>query len=160
MECQSASSPESREILSAPISVHSDVLGFVVGYTANDAAALSQHSGKLRIIAEFIGDKTYTEYELRNLTEELLEKYSEITLIYDISESLSAELNRQAVCEFIIDQIVSVVGVERASIMLYDEDIDRLQRISPFQGHRGPDSHLQPLEGIGKKTHRFSHRLF
>lgn len=119
-----------RALLAAPILVHNDLLGYVVGYAAQDAESVTRYAGNLQLVADFISDKAYTEYELRNLTEELLEKYSEITLVYDISEALSAVLDQQAVCVFIIQKIVGVVGVDRASIMLYDEDSDRLHIVA------------------------------
>ncbi len=123
-EEEKLSHSDDRELISIPVRKHDDLLGYVVGYSDADAGVL--YAQKLQLVAAFIGDKAYTDYELQSLTEELLEKYSEITLIYDISEALSAELDRQAVCAFIIKQIVDVVRVGRASIMLYDEDSDSL----------------------------------
>jgi serine phosphatase RsbU (regulator of sigma subunit) len=140
----SALHPDGRELVSMPILVHDDLLGYVVGYYANDAEAEALYGKKLQLVTDFIGDKAYTEYELRNLTEELLEKYSEITLIYDISEALSAVLDQQAVCEIIIKQIVDVVRVERASIMLYDEESDCLH-ITASHGLELPEEEVQKI---------------
>lgn len=118
--------PEGIEVVSAPIRVHDDVLGYVAGTIAREADGERAYAPKLDLLAAFLSDTVYAEYELQNLTEELLGKYSEITLIYDISEALSAKLDRRTVCEFIIQQIVQVVGVGRASIMLYDETVHLL----------------------------------
>lgn len=108
-------------ILSAPILVHGDVIGYVLGDISQPLEDEKTYRNRLQAIAEMVGDKTFNEYELTNLTEELLEKYSEVTLIYDISEALSAVFDPKTVCDIIIKQIVDVVGVERASLMLYDE---------------------------------------
>jgi len=117
------SQSDDRELLSSPILVHADLLGYVVGYSAvSNAVPDAAYVQKLKLVAAFICDKAYTEYELQSLTEELLEKYSEITLIYDISEALSAVLDQLEVCRFIIKQIVDVVRVERASLMLFNEE--------------------------------------
>ena len=83
-ESGASQEPRGREVLGAPILVHHDLIGYVVGDHESDDASEALYATNLQLLATFIGDKSYTEYELRNLTEELLEKYSEITLIYDI----------------------------------------------------------------------------
>ena len=56
----------------------------------------------VQLVASVIGEKAYAEYELKDLTEELIDKYNEITLIYEISEALGAVLDPKRVCEIIL----------------------------------------------------------
>ncbi len=119
--------PPSREILSVPVSVHDEVIGYIIAYKEEQSLDdEDKYKNRVRLVADFIADKAYAEYELKDLTEELVEKFSEITLIYEISEALGAVLNPITVCEIILEKVVGVVGVGKASIMLYDEASDRL----------------------------------
>jgi sigma-B regulation protein RsbU (phosphoserine phosphatase) len=111
----------SRRIVAAPIYVQSEVVGYVAVRKGQFLDDEDEYISRVQLVASFIGDRAYAEYELKDLTEKLLERYSEITLIYEISEALSAVLDPATVCRVIIDQVVGVVGVEKASIMLYNE---------------------------------------
>jgi sigma-B regulation protein RsbU (phosphoserine phosphatase) len=110
-----------RKALSAPVYFQDEGIGYVVlcqGQALNDE---DLYRSKAELVANVIGDKVYAEYELENLTEELVEKYNEITLIYEVSEALGAVFDPKTVCEIILKEVVGVVGVGKASIMLYDE---------------------------------------
>ena len=116
----------SRQILSAPVVVQHEVVGYVILYPKQ---APEHEERDLRIVefmANIIGDKAFAEYELQDLTEGLVDKYNEITLIYEVSEALGAVFDPKTVCEIILQKAVGVIGVGKASIMLYDDVSDRL----------------------------------
>jgi serine phosphatase RsbU (regulator of sigma subunit) len=150
---------QEREILGAPILVHNDLIGYVVGHHERDDTSEALYATNLQLVATFIGDKAYTEYELRNLTEELLEKYSEITLIYDISEHLSAVFDRKTACEVIIKQIVDVVQVKKASIMLYDEEAHQLY-VEAHHGFAISEDAVQLIRVDPNDLNKISARVF
>lgn len=131
-------------MLAAPILVHNELLGYVVGLRERSEELEADYGKQLGLVAHFVGDKAYTEYELKNLTEELLDKFNEITLIYDISEALSAVFDFETVCDIIIKQIVDVVRVGRASIMLYDEKSDHLY-VAASHGLELPEEEIQKI---------------
>lgn len=112
--------------LAAPLSVQGELDGYLVVWDWKAVRDWQTFTPRLQTIAEIIEEKAYSEYELENLTEELVEKYNEINLIYDITEALGAVLDSKTVCNVIIDKAVRVIGVEKASVMLYDEQNDRL----------------------------------
>jgi len=66
------------------------------------------------------------EYELENLSEEILDKYEEINLLFEMSESLGAIFELQLIYEILLDKIVQALDVKKASILSYDEANDRL----------------------------------
>lgn len=66
------------------------------------------------------------EYELENLSEEILDKYEEINLLFELSESLGSIFELQLVYEILLDKIVQALNVKKASILSYDDKNDRL----------------------------------
>ena len=147
---------ERWKLLASPLHIHGETCGYVVmiaNLLINEEVFLQQ---RLHLLAGIISEKAYSEYELQNLTEELIEKYNEVNLIYDISDALSAVLDPQKVCEVIIEKAVEVLGVERASIMLYDDKRQRL-RIRAAHGLQLSEEEVQnievaPGEGISGKV--------
>lgn len=146
----------SRMIVSAPIQVQNEVIGYVAVHKGQFLDDEDEYSNRVQLVASFIGDKAYTEYELKDLTEKLLERYSEITLIYEISEVLSAVLDPTTVCKIIIEQVVGVVGVEKASIMLYDEKLNSLYIAASYGLELTEEErrqiHVTPGEGVSGRV--------
>ncbi len=66
------------------------------------------------------------EYEVDNLSEEVLDRYEEINLLFELSEDLSAVFELHLIYEIILDKVVHALGVKKASLMSYDEANDRL----------------------------------
>jgi serine phosphatase RsbU (regulator of sigma subunit) len=152
----SSDSDTSSPCLAVPIYVHGEIVGYVVpdGDIPSDQEETYKH--RMHTVADFVGEKAYAEYELENLTEELIEKYNEVNLIYDISEALGAVLDAKTVCEIIVEKAVDVIGVEKASIMLYDETSDRLY-IAASYGINLPEEKMRqirvaPGEGVSGKV--------
>lgn len=118
--------PEGAALIAAPILFQGDLDGYLAGVTENDSAENREFRLLVEFLSERIGEKAYSEYELQNLTEELIEKYNEVNLIYDIADTIGAVLNSNTVCNFILEKAVRVIGVDKASVMLYDEHLERL----------------------------------
>lgn len=136
--------------LACPLYIHGETYGYVVmiaNLSVNEEEFWQQ---RLQLLAGVLSEKVYSEYELQNLTEELIEKYNEVNLIYDISDALSAVLDPTTVCEVIIEKAVDVIGVERASIMLYDEKRQRL-RIRAAYGLILSEEDIQRIEVAPKE---------
>ncbi|GAK50482.1 serine phosphatase [Candidatus Moduliflexus flocculans] len=118
--------PEGVVLIAAPILFQGDLDGYLAGLTENDSAENREFRLLIEFLSERIGEKAYSEYELQNLTEELIEKYNEVNLIYDIADTIGAVLNSNTVCNFILEKAVRVIGVDKASVMLYDDHLERL----------------------------------
>ncbi len=134
-------------ISSAPVFFQSEVAGYVVGLVNQPLDDRQDVLARLQVVAEVIGDKAYSEFELDNLTEELVERYDEVNLIYDISDALGAVLDSLTVCAVIIEKAVGVIGVEKASVMLYDEARGVL-RIEGIEASYGLDLSEEELRQI------------
>lgn len=66
------------------------------------------------------------EYEVDNLSEEVLDRYEEINLLFELSEDLSAVFELNLIYEIILEKVVHALNVKKASLMSYDEANDRL----------------------------------
>ena len=127
-------SAETPGVAAAPLLAQGELDGYVVG-VSRLPAELPQHEycqSALRIIAEWISEKTYSEYELQNLTEELVEKYNEVNLIYDIADTIGAVFDPKRVCNVIIEKAVAVIGAGKASVMLFNEKTGRLHLAAAY----------------------------
>ncbi len=133
-----------QEMYAVPITFQYEVIGYVAALDASPIPHEKASLSALEAAASDIGEKVYSEYELQNLTEELIDRYNEVNLIYDISEALGAVLERQTVCNVIIEKAVAVIGVGKASVMLYDEGAERLY----IAASHGFDLSLEELRKI------------
>lgn len=122
-----------QDAIAAPVYFKDDIIGYMAILNAPSAEWKQAELRKIaELAAKVMSEKVGTEYELDNLSEELLEKFNEVNLIYDISEALGAVLDPQTVCNIIIEKAVGVIGVEKASILLYDEKSANLHMIADY----------------------------
>ncbi len=154
--CRHPAYPTARP-LAAPLRFQDEIAGFLVALSHETTAQEDQAILKrLAFGADLISEKAYSEYELQNLTEELIEKYNEVNLIYDISEALGAVLDEKTVCQVILEKAVGVIGVGRASVMLYDEQADRLYIVAAHGFHLSEEElrHIvvAPGDGVSGKV--------
>ncbi len=112
-------------IVSAPLYVQSELDAYV-GILVEHIEHEDKVESALQLLANILSEKTYSEFELENLTEELIEKYNEVNLIYDITEGLGAVFDPRKVCNVILEKAVGVIGVEKASVLLYHEQANCL----------------------------------
>ncbi len=78
-------------------------------------------------VAGILRERLYLEYEIANIADELGEKYEEINLLYQLSESLGAVFDPRKVCEIALREAVQALRVRRASVMVYDKKIQKLR---------------------------------
>ncbi len=141
-----------QRTLAVPLNIHGEMAAYVVSLVDQSVKEDEEYLRRLQSVAYFIEEKAYSEYELKDLTEALIERYNEVNLIYEISAALGAVLDPKEVCDVIVEKAVEVIGVEKASIMLYDKDIGRLY-ITASHGINLPEKELRkvvvaPGEGV------------
>jgi len=78
-------------------------------------------------VTGILRERLYLEYEIANIADELGEKYEEINLLYQLSESLGAVFDPRKVCEIALREAVQALRVRRASVMVYDKKIQKLR---------------------------------
>ncbi|MBZ0110539.1 MAG: GAF domain-containing protein [Candidatus Scalindua rubra] len=92
-----------------PLEIVDNVIGWIIG----DKSAGS--------VADFVNFIVNKEYEEKALVGDLLDKYKEITLLYDISEELSVCIERREIEELIIAEIKKLIKATNVSILLRED---------------------------------------
>ncbi len=138
-------------VLAAPLYVQSELDAYIAIYVKR-SKRVKNAERVLQFLANTLSEKAYSEFELNNLTEELIEKYNEVNLIYDITEGLGAVFDPQKVCDVILEKVVEVIGVEKASVMLYHEQSNRLHLVASYgmdlSEEEMKDIAIPPGEGV------------
>ncbi len=105
-----------------PVSVAGDVIGWV-----NGDEKVAPMAALLSFLAE-------SEVEKRNLAGETLNKYKEITLLYDIVEKVSSCLDTKEIARLVIEEAQRAIRLSSVSVFLLNRDTDELELIA-HHGH-------------------------
>ena len=131
------SSAEAR----APIEIHGEPIGHVIVRGADDVPPSTLRVAA-RLVAQILADQAYKEHELHSLSAELINKYEEITLLYDVSQALGSVFDIPTICEIALEKAVQAVPAAKAFVMLKDKDSGHLTviaaRVDGLLGRRVP----------------------
>ncbi len=82
------------------------------------------HEGKAQtfagLLADLVSARASAEAELASLSDELLTKYEEINLLYDIGAVLSPLLDENAISSIALDKACQIIGAERGAVLVID----------------------------------------
>ncbi|MCP4404417.1 MAG: SpoIIE family protein phosphatase [bacterium] len=126
VQVENPDEPHADLLSAAPLHVKDELDSYVLLLHEGELPAIEVPTLGARLLADLLSEKAYSEYELESLTEELIERYNEVNLIYDITEELGAVFDPKTVCDVILKKAVRVIGVDKASVMLHHEADDRL----------------------------------
>jgi len=114
--------------LKVPILIKGEESGWLVGrFRPKDR---DQGAKVLQLLSRLIAERIYTEFELNSLSEEVLSKYEEINLLFDITEDLGAIFDINQIYDRVLDKTMEALGVERASIMVLDDKGEKLTLVA------------------------------
>lgn len=135
-----------------PIGLEKGIHFHLVVNATNGGVSEESKKALARLLQIVLKERIRLEHELNSLSAELLEKYEELNLLYDLSQTLGAQFNLGRVFEIILRRVEELLDVQRISIMLYDEEREELEiaaargfdpskldrtRISIFEGISG-----------------------
>jgi len=103
-------------IVEEPILVLGQPAG-VVRIGGSDGAAQSLAG----LLANLVSTRASAEAELTSLSDELLTKYEEINLLYDIDAVLSPLLDESTIGRIALDKALQIVGAERGAVLVTDQ---------------------------------------
>ncbi len=107
------------------ITVEGEVLGFIFAFFYEEELRL-----KSKIFVDFLSkilsEKACSESEKRKIYKEYEQKSEEIDLIHNVVFSISGTFNKDRICRIILDQATRLIKVEKASILLLDENKEKL----------------------------------
>jgi hypothetical protein len=113
-------------------------VGVVAAAPANPAngpssVALAEH------VATLLTELASKEYELDDLSQEILDSYEEVNLFYDLSTALKRARTVGDVCRIVLEKACEIIRSRRASILLLDRG--------------GREMHLAAAIGIPESEH-------
>lgn len=74
----------------------------------------------LRIAAEWIAGRIRAQCDLDSLSGEILNKYEELALLYQLGEEMESVFDTQEICRIVLNKALSVIGARKASLLLLD----------------------------------------
>jgi len=103
-----------------PVNSSDTIIGWVYGNekVAPIAALLSYHAA--------------AETEKRNLTSETLNKYKEITLLYDMVEQVSSCLDTREIARLVIEQAIKVIRLSRVDVLLLNKEVGIMELVASY----------------------------
>lgn len=105
-----------------PVAVAGEVIGWVYG------------TEKVAVIASLLSGMAESEAEKRALVSETLNKYKEITLLYDMVEKVSSCLDTKEVARLVIEEARKVIRLSSVSVLLLNKESDLLELVADH-GH-------------------------
>src|SRR5262245_24170797 len=128
----------------SPVTAFDRVVGWVV---AKDEAEEGAAGHVARNGAALLGELCSREYELNDLSREILGSYEELNLFYDLAGELAGAPDADAVCRVVLAEACRVIPAEDAWILLADRpsgalrvaasrDPDEVGRVQPARAGR------------------------
>ncbi|MCB0586828.1 MAG: GAF domain-containing protein [Phaeodactylibacter sp.] len=121
------------------ILIEGEKAGYIVGCKANELAPAF-----INLIVQYEQDK-------RNILAETLDRYKEITLLYNLGEKLIANFDIQSVAGLIVSETLANLSGDSASLMLFNKNTGKLEVMAARIKSGRQETHipLAPGEGIG-----------
>lgn len=101
-----------------PVRVAGTIIGQVFG------------NEKVELLASLLSYHAEMEMERRALANETLNKYKEITLLYDMVEQVSSSLDTKEIARLVIEQAKRVIRFSSISVLLLDKDTGSMELVA------------------------------
>jgi HD-GYP domain-containing protein (c-di-GMP phosphodiesterase class II) len=118
-----------------PVKYGESVIGWVYG------------KEKVAPIASLLSYHAASESEKRNLTTETLNKYKEITLLYDMVEQVSACLDTREIARLVIEQAKKVIRFSIIDVLALNKDSGIMESVASFGNNN--EASLTVRKGVG-----------
>ena len=135
---------ESYDVSRTPIEVHGHQAGYVLGIAFNPNPKSAQRlAGTTQLIGQTLSEQAYKEYELKSLSTELLSRYEELTLLYEISQTIGSVFEATTICDISLGMAMQVLKANRGFIALMNDeetylDVVAVRGIKGFKGWTVP----------------------
>ena len=112
-----------KSVLCVPIKIKGELMGVLEAVNARDGGGFDRWDQKLLL---FLADQAAIAISNRRLYDELKERVDELTLLYDISQSISFSNPDDNIYDIILNSISRSLNLEKASIIFNEADKDKL----------------------------------
>lgn len=114
------------------IEVEGNCFGWVMG------------SAEMSAIATLLSFLATKELEKKHLAQETLDRYKEVTLLYNLSEKMTANLQLQAVATLVLEEASKLIVGNSGAVIFFDPETATAMQLARF----GTEFCLQPGQGI------------
>jgi serine phosphatase RsbU (regulator of sigma subunit) len=135
---------QSLTIIPFSINLRTLRVGYIIGITREtDRTANRRVIQTTHLAHQLLTNLVYKEYELNSLSTDLINKYEEITLLFELSQDLGAVFDISTICQIAMEKAMRVVSAQKAYLALMDEDRRHLTIMAAygfddFVGHKIP----------------------
>ncbi len=112
-----------RNILAVPMKVMDKLIGVLEVVNSIGRPTFDEWDKKL---ITYIADQAAIAIHNRMLYDDLMARVEELTSLYEISQNLSFADTEETIFQNVVQTVAKSLGVEKASVMIYDEARDRL----------------------------------
>jgi len=123
-----------------PVNVDGRPVGWICGHE------------KAATVADLFSQLAYLEYEKKALGREVLDKYREITFLYNITEKFAGNLEPKDVAQLLVDEAQKLFKADNISIMISHEDEGLIEVMAVSGKEFALDS--MPGKGIVESVYR------
>lgn len=119
-----------------PVSAGGEVIGWVYG------------PDKTSLLAALLTQQADSELEKRSLVNETLNKYKEITLLYDMVEKVSTCLDTREVARLVIEEARKILKLSAVAVFLLNRETDAMEVIAHHGLAEGALTTIRRGQGI------------
>lgn len=119
-----------------PIEITGEILGWV------------SSAEKADMVASLVAYLVEGELQRKQLANEVLVKYKELNLFYQLSEKITASLELPVVCNLVIEEARKLIKTTSGSVMLLNPNSGMLEITASFGQATHTTIHLKPGSGI------------
>ncbi|MDA8158893.1 MAG: sigma-54-dependent Fis family transcriptional regulator [Deltaproteobacteria bacterium] len=128
-----------KDLVSFPVKINEEEVGRVFGKRGAEAAAILSRSINSWLVK-------------RSLADELLQKYKEQDLLYNINDLISLCPKPKEAADFIISELSRLIKFEYASIIIFNDFKKKLNILSEFGKNYNSASYKKNIEKINAKV--------
>ncbi len=81
----------------------------------------------LQLVEKWICEKIRSEFDINSLSMEIINKYEDLNLLYELSAEMVSSSDPRKICEIVLKKVLNVIGAEKASVFLFNPNLQRLQ---------------------------------
>lgn len=119
-----------------PIELSGETIGWVIG------------TAKTQVIASLLSYLANKELEKKTLAQETLDRYKEITLLYDISEKITANLELEPIADLVLHEAKRLIRGTSGTVILLNPDNQDFEQIASFGDSFSTKLPTKPGQGI------------
>ncbi len=112
--------PKADDIHQFPIKLNNARIGAIAWHD------LPEFKESVDRIAEMLIERLDYELKIDSLASEMVDTYQELSLLHDLSGSLSSVLEIEAICNIVLKQAVDMIGAKDSVVMLLEPEGEQL----------------------------------